>query len=67
MQIAIVRYENGKEARKYVQYFMPKKKFTKDARKLTGLDKIKLKAKGAKPFTVGASEKIMNFLKEKPD
>ena len=43
---------------------MPVKGFTRDAMRVTGLSKKKLAKMGAKPFTKGQSEILVNFLNE---
>ena len=53
IQIAILRYENGKEVRRHCPFFKPKSKVTKKAEKTHGITKYVLKEQIVKPISKG--------------
>ena len=67
IQIAAKRYEDGKEVAANNQYFLPTKRMTDSALKIHGLDRDKLKSKGAKNISKGQLGILVNFLNERKD
>ena len=62
-------YTNGKESARYryKKYFLPKGKITTSAFNTHGYTIDMLKEKGAKMFTNGDSQKLVNFLNIEKD
>lgn len=67
IQVAAVLFVNGEPVKKYNKYFLPAGEISHGARKIHGLTKEKLAAKGAVEWSKGQSEELTSFLNEMPD
>ena len=63
----MIKYEDGKPIKKFTEYYLPQMNITTKAKEINGLNRDTLKKKGAKVFSKGASERIVNFLNEDKD
>ena len=67
IEIAALRFEEGEQVGIHSQYFLPENEITRASRKIHGLTRKKLHARGARRISEGDCRALMRFLNEHQD